>query len=234
MKDFIDFFTQTERLGDGRRMPTKWAPFLIVWLSFLIFPILAFRFAKTGGDALLLNLLNGILMFILWVVLWIPISVIMSRIAIIQIRKKEENIVNLLHDFLDDLCSKEEIERFINQINLFLTTHKFGEPVPIKLNYDSKTTEEEIKNEIGYYAYETAIQLNKNGTIVNKGKDGKKNDGCGSFFFQTFRSNFPEKYTEMKWSDFLKERSIEKKTGKKRYTHTRLRSAFLSVKRNMK
>lgn len=39
---------------------------------------------------------------------------------------------------------------------------------------------------------------------------------------------------EMKWSDFLKERSIEKKTGKKRYTHTRLRSAFLSVKRNMK
>jgi len=39
---------------------------------------------------------------------------------------------------------------------------------------------------------------------------------------------------EQKWSDFLKERSVEKKTGKKRYTHARLRSAFLSVKRNMK
>lgn len=39
---------------------------------------------------------------------------------------------------------------------------------------------------------------------------------------------------EQKWSDFLKERSVEKKTGKKRYTHGRLRSAYLSLKRNMK
>jgi hypothetical protein len=39
---------------------------------------------------------------------------------------------------------------------------------------------------------------------------------------------------ELKWSDFLKERSVEKKTGKKRYTHQRLRSAYLSLKRNMK
>ena len=36
-----------------------------------------------------------------------------------------------------------------------------------------------------------------------------------------------------KWNDFLKERSIEPKTGKTRYTHQRLRSAYLSIKRNM-
>ena len=39
---------------------------------------------------------------------------------------------------------------------------------------------------------------------------------------------------EQKWSDFLKERSVEKKTGKTRYTNSRLRSAYLSLKRNMK
>jgi len=36
-----------------------------------------------------------------------------------------------------------------------------------------------------------------------------------------------------KWSDFIKERYIERKTGKKRYVHCRLRSAYLSIKRNM-
>jgi hypothetical protein len=39
---------------------------------------------------------------------------------------------------------------------------------------------------------------------------------------------------ESKWSDFLKERSYEKKTGKTYYTHKKLRSAYLSLKRNMK
>ena len=39
---------------------------------------------------------------------------------------------------------------------------------------------------------------------------------------------------ESKWMDFLNERSYEKKTGKKSYTHKRLRSAYLSLKRNMK
>jgi hypothetical protein len=33
--------------------------------------------------------------------------------------------------------------------------------------------------------------------------------------------------------EFLKERHIEKKTGKNRYVHARLRSAYLSIKRNM-
>jgi len=36
-----------------------------------------------------------------------------------------------------------------------------------------------------------------------------------------------------KWSSFLKERRIEPKTEKTRYVHSRLRSAYLSIKRNM-
>lgn len=38
---------------------------------------------------------------------------------------------------------------------------------------------------------------------------------------------------QIKWDAFLKERSSDK-TGKSRYTHQRLRSAYLSLKRNMK
>jgi len=38
---------------------------------------------------------------------------------------------------------------------------------------------------------------------------------------------------EHKWANFLKERSLNKKTGKTGYTHKRLRSAYLSIKRNM-
>ncbi len=36
-----------------------------------------------------------------------------------------------------------------------------------------------------------------------------------------------------KWDDFLKEKSLNIKTGKKRYTHSRLRSAYFSLKRNL-
>ena len=36
-----------------------------------------------------------------------------------------------------------------------------------------------------------------------------------------------------RWADFIRERYVEKKTGKKRYVHCRLRSAYLSLKRNM-
>lgn len=36
-----------------------------------------------------------------------------------------------------------------------------------------------------------------------------------------------------RWSVFLKERSIDPKTGKSHYTHRRVRSAYLSLKRNM-
>lgn len=37
----------------------------------------------------------------------------------------------------------------------------------------------------------------------------------------------------IKWSDFLKERVIDKRTGKSHYVHRRLRSAYLSIRRNM-
>ena len=36
-----------------------------------------------------------------------------------------------------------------------------------------------------------------------------------------------------RWEYFLKERSIDPKTGRTRYIHQRLRSAYLSIKRNM-
>jgi len=36
-----------------------------------------------------------------------------------------------------------------------------------------------------------------------------------------------------KWSAFLKERTCDNRTGKSRYTHKRLHSAYLSIKRNM-
>lgn len=36
-----------------------------------------------------------------------------------------------------------------------------------------------------------------------------------------------------KWESFLAERTVDKLTGKKHYTHKRLRSAYLSLKRNM-
>ena len=35
------------------------------------------------------------------------------------------------------------------------------------------------------------------------------------------------------WCDFLKERTVDKRTGKSHYIHKRLRSAHLSLKRNM-
>jgi len=38
---------------------------------------------------------------------------------------------------------------------------------------------------------------------------------------------------EQKWTDFLKERNQDKRTGKSYYIHKRLRSAWLSLKRNM-
>ena len=36
-----------------------------------------------------------------------------------------------------------------------------------------------------------------------------------------------------KWDNFLRERNKDKKTGKSYYIHKRLRSAYLSLKRNM-
>jgi len=55
------------------------------------------------------------------------------------------------------------------------------------------------------------------------------------FMFKTDRESFEGIFNEWmdKWSDFLKERTVDNKTGKSHYTHSRLRSAYLSVKRNM-
>jgi len=38
---------------------------------------------------------------------------------------------------------------------------------------------------------------------------------------------------ENKWSSFLKERTIDNQTNKSHYTHKKLRSAWLSIKRNL-
>jgi hypothetical protein len=38
---------------------------------------------------------------------------------------------------------------------------------------------------------------------------------------------------ETKWTDFLKERTLSSKTNKTHYVHKRLRSAYLSIRRNM-
>lgn len=37
-----------------------------------------------------------------------------------------------------------------------------------------------------------------------------------------------------KWSEWLKHRTLDRKTGKKTYTHCRVRSAYFSMKRNMR
>jgi len=55
------------------------------------------------------------------------------------------------------------------------------------------------------------------------------------FMFKTDRECFEGSFNEWidKWSDFLKERTVDNMTGKSYYKHKRLRSAYLSIKRNM-
>ena len=55
------------------------------------------------------------------------------------------------------------------------------------------------------------------------------------FMFKTDKESFEGIFSEWidKWSDFLKERTVDNKTGKSHYTHKRLRSTYLSIKRNM-
>ena len=52
----------------------------------------------------------------------------------------------------------------------------------------------------------------------------------------TDKESFIGVYNEwvIKWSSFLKERTTDSKTGKSHYTHSKVRSAHLSIKRNMK
>jgi hypothetical protein len=48
---------------------------------------------------------------------------------------------------------------------------------------------------------------------------------------ESFIGSFNDWYE--RWEDFIKERKIDKRTGKTYYVHKRLRSAYLSLKRNM-
>jgi len=52
---------------------------------------------------------------------------------------------------------------------------------------------------------------------------------------KTTKEDFLHKFQqwELQWIDFLKERNQDKRTGKTSYIHKRLRSAWLSLKRNM-
>ncbi len=49
---------------------------------------------------------------------------------------------------------------------------------------------------------------------------------------ESFAGALDEWYS--RWGEYLKERSIEAKTGRRIYTHKNLRSAYFSLKRNMK
>lgn len=53
--------------------------------------------------------------------------------------------------------------------------------------------------------------------------------------FATDKESFIGMFDEWlaKWHDFLNERTRDTKTGKTHYTHSKLRSAYLSIKRNM-
>jgi hypothetical protein len=55
------------------------------------------------------------------------------------------------------------------------------------------------------------------------------------FMVHTDKESFEGAFGEWcdRWSDFLKERSHDPATGKSRYIHKRLKSAYLSLKRNM-
>ena len=48
---------------------------------------------------------------------------------------------------------------------------------------------------------------------------------------ETFEGMFAE--WSIKWDKYLKERTIDAETGKSYYTHKKLRSAYLSIKRNL-
>ena len=52
---------------------------------------------------------------------------------------------------------------------------------------------------------------------------------------KTSKNEFVNKLNNwhLEWSDYLNERSVSKTTGKSYYTHKRLRSAYLSLKRNL-
>ena len=68
-----------------------------------------------------------------------------------------------------------------------------------------------------------------------KTEAGKELKQIVDMLTKTDKESFSGLFSEWceKWSDYLKERTVDMETGKSHYTHRRLRSAYLSVKRNL-
>jgi hypothetical protein len=72
-------------------------------------------------------------------------------------------------------------------------------------------------------------------TISPKLEAGKELKAVVKLLTRTDKESFIEAFNNwmLKWDKFLKERTINPITGKSKYTHGKLRSAYLSIKRNM-
>lgn len=72
-------------------------------------------------------------------------------------------------------------------------------------------------------------------TINPKLEAGKELKAIVKLLTKTDKESFTGLLDEWlyKWDTFLKERRIDTETGKSRYVHKRLRSAYLSIKRNL-
>jgi hypothetical protein len=72
-------------------------------------------------------------------------------------------------------------------------------------------------------------------TISPKLEAGKELKAIVKLLTRTDKESFIEAFNKwlLKWDKFLKERTINPITGKSKYTHGKLRSAYLSIKRNM-
>jgi hypothetical protein len=67
------------------------------------------------------------------------------------------------------------------------------------------------------------LQASKELIEIVKFMNQKDKEGFINMFEQWYK----------KWDNFLKERYMDKQTGKSHYVHRRLRSAYLSIKRNL-
>ncbi len=72
-------------------------------------------------------------------------------------------------------------------------------------------------------------------TICPKLEAGKELKAITKLLTRTDKESFVEEFDNwiVKWNKFLKERTLNPITGKSKYTHGRLRSAYLSIKRNL-
>lgn len=72
-------------------------------------------------------------------------------------------------------------------------------------------------------------------TISPKLEAGKELKAIVKLLTKTDKESFVGLFDQwyQNWEDFLKERRIDPQTGKSRYIHRKLRSAYLSIKRNL-